>query len=77
MAARREEGTWPNRSGPCPLCASSAGRAGAEELAALTAVLYALMARRDEGPGGRERSGAARWRPGHRAGAYRSPYCWR
>ncbi|UXI82903.1 acyl-CoA carboxylase subunit epsilon [Streptomyces vinaceusdrappus] len=28
------------------------GRAGAEELAALTVVLYALMARQDEGPGG-------------------------
>ncbi|CAL9271566.1 hypothetical protein SUDANB5_06867 [Streptomyces sp. SudanB5_2050] len=53
------------------------GRAGAEELAALTVVLYALMARRDEGPGGRERSGVAPWRPGRRAGAYRSPYCWR
>ncbi|MFB7657719.1 MULTISPECIES: acyl-CoA carboxylase epsilon subunit [unclassified Streptomyces] len=58
------------------------GRAGDQELAALTAVLCAVLARREHAAhrvrdAGQEPPGAATWRPESPRAAHRPPHCWR
>ncbi|MFJ8150349.1 acyl-CoA carboxylase subunit epsilon [Streptomyces sp. NPDC096094] len=54
------------------------GLADEQEVAALTAVLYAVVAGRDAEAAEREPADVPSWRPPECAGsAYRSPYCWR
>ncbi|MZE67778.1 acyl-CoA carboxylase epsilon subunit [Streptomyces sp. SID5789] len=58
------------------------GRAGELELAALTAVLCAVLARRAQAAGrveavGQEPSGAVSWRPESPRAVHRPPHCWR
>ncbi|CAL9326529.1 MULTISPECIES: acyl-CoA carboxylase subunit epsilon [Streptomyces] len=53
------------------------GRASAEELAAVTVVLYSLMAGRGDEEGAQELPGIPQWRPERSTAVYRSPYCWR
>ncbi|MET9995248.1 acyl-CoA carboxylase subunit epsilon [Streptomyces mutabilis] len=53
------------------------GRADEQELAALTAVLFAVLAGRDAEAAAQEPPDVPSWRPPECAGsAYRSPYCW-
>ncbi|MGW8742715.1 acyl-CoA carboxylase subunit epsilon [Streptomyces sp. NPDC055794] len=58
------------------------GVAGEVELAALTAVLCAVLARRAQAAErveavGQEPSGAASWRPESPRAVHRPPHCWR
>jgi hypothetical protein len=63
---------------PPPALRIERGRADEEELAALTAVLFAVAAGRAAEAAERERPDAPSWRPPECAGSsYRSPYCWR
>ncbi|MEZ0069943.1 hypothetical protein ABIA32_005991 [Streptacidiphilus sp. MAP12-20] len=52
------------------------GHADDEELAAVTTVLWAVLARRDEQQNDENAPGVPKWRPENPVGAYRSPYSW-
>ncbi|MER7779665.1 acyl-CoA carboxylase subunit epsilon [Streptomyces sp. NPDC096191] len=54
------------------------GRADEEELAALTAVLFAVLTGRNAETAVQEPPGVPPWpRPERSGSVYRSPYCWR
>ncbi|MFD4260840.1 acyl-CoA carboxylase epsilon subunit [Streptomyces sp. NPDC058534] len=58
------------------------GRAGDQELAALTAVLCAVLARRAQAArqaqaAGQEPPGVPSWRPERPRAAHHPPHCWR
>ncbi|MDQ0401453.1 acyl-CoA carboxylase subunit epsilon [Streptomyces sp. NBC_01723] len=64
-----------------PVLRIERGRAGEQELAALTAVLCAVLARRARAAhrvpaAGQEPPGAASWRPESPRAAHRPPHCW-
>ncbi|MFG2359335.1 acyl-CoA carboxylase subunit epsilon [Streptomyces sp. NPDC048521] len=53
------------------------GRATEAELAAVTAVLFSLLADRGDDTGAVRNPGVPRWRPERAPAAYSSPYSWR
>ncbi|MCS0606468.1 acyl-CoA carboxylase subunit epsilon [Streptomyces sp. LP11] len=52
------------------------GRATQEELAAVTVVVFSLLAARGEDAGAGQETGAPSWRTGRTGQDYRSPYSW-